>query len=161
MNDGAIGIIGGSGLYELEGLTEVRWRRVRTPFGDPSDEFRRHHSAIVLVGDHDFVAPGQVQPQDHRLQGLGRIAGDRHFLRVAPEVAGQVAPDAFHPGLQHPPHVIHRQLVTEPKVPDHRFEDMGGAGTAAPVVEVHHRAVSIEGPLNLEPEGFVVGQGGG
>jgi 5'-methylthioadenosine phosphorylase len=34
----AIGIIGGSGLYELEGLTGVRWRRVRTPFGDPSDE---------------------------------------------------------------------------------------------------------------------------
>ena len=39
MNDEAIGIIGGSGLYELEGLTDVRWRRVRTPFGDPSDEF--------------------------------------------------------------------------------------------------------------------------
>ena len=39
MSDGAIGIIGGSGLYELEGLTDVRWRRVRTPFGDPSDEF--------------------------------------------------------------------------------------------------------------------------
>jgi 5'-methylthioadenosine phosphorylase len=35
----AIGVIGGSGLYELEGLTDVRWRRVRTPFGDPSDEF--------------------------------------------------------------------------------------------------------------------------
>ncbi len=39
MSDGAIGIIGGSGLYELEGMSEVRWRRVRTPFGDPSDEF--------------------------------------------------------------------------------------------------------------------------
>ena len=39
MNGGAIGVIGGSGLYELEGLTRVRWRRVRTPFGDPSDEF--------------------------------------------------------------------------------------------------------------------------
>ena len=38
MNEGAIGIIGGSGLYELEGMTDVRWRRVRTPFGDPSDE---------------------------------------------------------------------------------------------------------------------------
>jgi 5'-methylthioadenosine phosphorylase len=36
---GAIGIIGGSGLYELPGLTEVRWRKVRTPFGDPSDEY--------------------------------------------------------------------------------------------------------------------------
>ncbi|MBI4636553.1 MAG: S-methyl-5'-thioadenosine phosphorylase [Candidatus Rokubacteria bacterium] len=35
----AIGIIGGSGLYELEGLTDVRWRRVRTPFGDPSDAY--------------------------------------------------------------------------------------------------------------------------
>jgi 5'-methylthioadenosine phosphorylase len=35
----AIGIIGGSGLYEMEGLTDVRWRRVRTPFGDPSDEY--------------------------------------------------------------------------------------------------------------------------
>ena len=39
MSEPAIGIIGGSGLYELEGLTDVRWRRVRTPFGDPSDEY--------------------------------------------------------------------------------------------------------------------------
>jgi 5'-methylthioadenosine phosphorylase len=39
MTGGAIGIIGGSGLYELEGLTDIRWRRVRTPFGDPSDEY--------------------------------------------------------------------------------------------------------------------------
>jgi 5'-methylthioadenosine phosphorylase len=39
VSDGAIGIIGGSGLYELDGMTDVRWRRVRTPFGDPSDEF--------------------------------------------------------------------------------------------------------------------------
>jgi 5'-methylthioadenosine phosphorylase len=39
MSDPAIGVIGGSGLYELEGLTDVRWRRVRTPFGDPSDEY--------------------------------------------------------------------------------------------------------------------------
>src|SRR5206468_3500563 len=38
-NDPTIGIIGGSGLYELEGLTDVRWRRVRTPFGAPSDAY--------------------------------------------------------------------------------------------------------------------------
>jgi 5'-methylthioadenosine phosphorylase len=37
--DGAIGIIGGSGLYELEGLSAVRWKALRTPFGDPSDEY--------------------------------------------------------------------------------------------------------------------------
>jgi 5'-methylthioadenosine phosphorylase len=39
MSDAALGILGGSGLYELDGLTDVRWRRVRTPFGDPSDEY--------------------------------------------------------------------------------------------------------------------------
>jgi 5'-methylthioadenosine phosphorylase len=32
-----IGIIGGSGLYEMEGLTDVRERRLETPFGAPSD----------------------------------------------------------------------------------------------------------------------------
>ena len=36
-----IGIIGGSGLYSMAGLTETREIRVRTPFGEPSD-------AIVL-----------------------------------------------------------------------------------------------------------------
>lgn len=39
MSTPAIGIIGGSGLYELEGLTGVRWQRVRTPFGQPSDDY--------------------------------------------------------------------------------------------------------------------------
>ncbi len=33
----SIGIIGGSGLYAMPGLTDVQEKRVRTPFGDPSD----------------------------------------------------------------------------------------------------------------------------
>src|SRR5262252_5226641 len=33
----SIGIIGGSGLYSMSGLTNTREIRVRTPFGDPSD----------------------------------------------------------------------------------------------------------------------------
>lgn len=33
----AIGIIGGSGLYDIEGLTDREEIRVGTPFGDPSD----------------------------------------------------------------------------------------------------------------------------
>ena len=32
-----IGIIGGSGLYQIEGFTRQRWRTIRTPFGPPSD----------------------------------------------------------------------------------------------------------------------------
>ncbi len=34
-----IGIIGGSGLYGMPGLTEVREERVATPFGEPSEVF--------------------------------------------------------------------------------------------------------------------------
>jgi 5'-methylthioadenosine phosphorylase len=37
----AIGVIGGSGLYAMNGLSDIREVRVKTPFGDPSD-------AIVL-----------------------------------------------------------------------------------------------------------------
>ena len=33
-----IGIIGGSGLYEIGGLQDKEWRRVETPWGAPSDE---------------------------------------------------------------------------------------------------------------------------
>lgn len=36
-----IGVIGGSGLYEIEGLEGARWEVVETPFGAPSDEILR------------------------------------------------------------------------------------------------------------------------
>jgi 5'-methylthioadenosine phosphorylase len=32
-----IGIIGGSGLYQIDGMRDVEWRRVASPFGEPSD----------------------------------------------------------------------------------------------------------------------------
>ena len=42
-----IGVIGGSGLYEMEGLGRVKEMRVTTPFGAPSD--------VVVVGDLEGV----------------------------------------------------------------------------------------------------------
>ena len=33
-----IGVIGGSGIYDIDGLTDLRWKAVETPFGAPSDE---------------------------------------------------------------------------------------------------------------------------
>ena len=39
MSTAKIGIIGGSGLYQMPELTEVEEVRVETPFGDPSDAF--------------------------------------------------------------------------------------------------------------------------
>src|SRR5690554_2651297 len=33
-----IGIIGGSGIYDIPGLENVTWERVHSPFGAPSDQ---------------------------------------------------------------------------------------------------------------------------
>jgi 5'-methylthioadenosine phosphorylase len=38
MENHRIGIIGGSGLYNIEGFTNQKWVQVKTPFGVPSDE---------------------------------------------------------------------------------------------------------------------------
>lgn len=39
MSNHRIGIIGGSGLYHIEGFTRQKWVNVKTPFGAPSDDF--------------------------------------------------------------------------------------------------------------------------
>ena len=33
-----LGIIGGSGLYKMDGFDETKWKKVKTPWGKPSDE---------------------------------------------------------------------------------------------------------------------------
>jgi 5'-methylthioadenosine phosphorylase len=38
MTDWVLGVIGGSGLYDIAGLESARWRRIASPFGEPSDE---------------------------------------------------------------------------------------------------------------------------
>jgi 5'-methylthioadenosine phosphorylase len=38
MSNHRIGIIGGTGLYDLEGFTRQKWVKVKTPFGAPSDD---------------------------------------------------------------------------------------------------------------------------
>ncbi len=40
-----LGIIGGSGIYDIDGLRAKKWRKVSSPFGEPSDE--------VLCGELD------------------------------------------------------------------------------------------------------------
>ena len=33
-----LGVIGGSGVYEIDGLQNKRWKKVSSSFGEPSDE---------------------------------------------------------------------------------------------------------------------------
>lgn len=42
-NGQTVGIIGGSGVYDIDGLVNRHWEKVRTPFGEPSDD--------LLVGE--------------------------------------------------------------------------------------------------------------
>jgi len=50
MTQPVIGVIGGSGLYEIEGLTEVREVEIETPFGLPSDSY-----VTGILGDAKMV----------------------------------------------------------------------------------------------------------
>jgi len=55
VTDPVIGIIGGSGLYEIDGLVDVSWRRVAGPFGETSDEFcfgRLDDQPVVFLPRH-------------------------------------------------------------------------------------------------------------
>ena len=51
----AIGVIGGSGLYQLDGLEDPSQHEVTTPFGKPSDEIvggRFHRRAVYFLPRH-------------------------------------------------------------------------------------------------------------
>lgn len=47
MSEWVLGVVGGSGLYEIDGLKNQRWVKIDTPWGDPSDE--------LLMGELDAV----------------------------------------------------------------------------------------------------------
>ena len=47
MEEVKIGVIGGSGIYDIEGITETRKQKINTPFGDPSD--------IIVIGNLEGI----------------------------------------------------------------------------------------------------------
>jgi 5'-methylthioadenosine phosphorylase len=74
-----LGIIGGSGLYELQGLRDTRWVRCETPWGDPSDEVllgRLGEAQLAFLPRHGRghrIAPGDINYRAnlHALKSLG------------------------------------------------------------------------------------------
>ena len=61
-----IGIIGGSGLYSMEGLADTREVRVKTPFGEPSDAFvigRLEGHRVAFLARHGrghLLSPSEI-----------------------------------------------------------------------------------------------------
>ncbi len=60
------GIIGGSGLYKIEGLKVIKQIKVKTPFGDPSDKFtigELEGKEVVFLPRHALghrISPSQI-----------------------------------------------------------------------------------------------------
>src|SRR6185369_12265898 len=61
-----IGIIGGSGLYNIEGFTNQKWIKIKTPFGRPSDQLLTGKLAgrgVVFLPRHargHRILPGEL-----------------------------------------------------------------------------------------------------
>ncbi|MEW6096758.1 MAG: S-methyl-5'-thioadenosine phosphorylase [bacterium] len=81
----SIGVIGGSGLYQMEGLEEIERKQIPTPFGLPSDDIvigRLKDKKIAFLPRHKkghCIMPAEVNSRAniHALKSLGveRIIG--------------------------------------------------------------------------------------
>ena len=69
LSQARVGVIGGSGLYAMPGLRDVKEIRLDTPFGSPSDAFRMGTlegvETIFLArhGCHHHLLPSEVPYQ--------------------------------------------------------------------------------------------------
>jgi 5'-methylthioadenosine phosphorylase len=64
-----IGFIGGSGVYDLDGLDDRAWVKVRTPWGDPSDEIltgRLHGVRVAFLPRHGRGHPTPPSALNYR-----------------------------------------------------------------------------------------------
>ena len=75
----SIGIIGGSGLYSMKGLSETKEIRVKTPFGDPSDAIvtglleGKRVAFLARHGRGHRILPGEInfRANVYALKSLG------------------------------------------------------------------------------------------
>ncbi len=101
----ALGVIGGSGLYEIEGLTRVKKVLVKTPFGDPSAPYtlgRLGEVELCFLPRHGVghrLLPSEVNSRAN-LWGFKKLGVERLLsfsavgsLREAIEPGDLVMPD--------------------------------------------------------------------
>ena len=55
MTNSKLAIIGGSGLYDIGGLKNIKWKKIKTPWGNPSDEilnFKYKEKEVCFLPRH-------------------------------------------------------------------------------------------------------------
>ena len=96
-----IGIIGGSGLYDIDGLTDQRWQAVDTPFGAPSDEIllgRLGEQPLAFLPRHGrghATPPGEINFRAN-IDALKRVgATEIVSLSAVGSLDEELAPGTF------------------------------------------------------------------
>jgi len=85
---GKIGIIGGSGLYDMEHLKHKKFKEVKTPFGVPSDEFllaKLEGKDVVFLPRHGKghrISPSQINYRAN-IYGMKSLGVDRIIALAA------------------------------------------------------------------------------
>ncbi|HTG37557.1 S-methyl-5'-thioadenosine phosphorylase [Sphingomonas sp.] len=101
MGDWTIGIIGGSGLYDVEGIEDGRWVEIETPWGAPSDAIytgRIGHARVAFLPRHGRghrIAPSDLNTRAN-IDALKRL-GVTDILAVSSigSLAEKRAPGTF------------------------------------------------------------------
>jgi len=101
MGDWCIGVLGGSGLYDIPELEDSQWISVDTPWGAPSDEIRIGHIAgrkfafLPRHGRGHRTAPGHLNYRAN-VDALKRVgATDILAVSAVGSLREELAPGAF------------------------------------------------------------------
>lgn len=162
--DVSIGVIGGSGLYEMSGLDVLEERRMQTPFGDPSHVFvigelsGRKVAFLARHGRGHRLLPTEINFRANifamKMLGVERIVSVSAVgsMKLAYEPRHVVVPDQFLDRTRHRPDtffgdglVAHVSLA-DPICP-HLAQALGGASEdAGATVHKGGTYLCMEGP---------------
>ncbi len=79
---GKIGIIGGSGFYNVDGIKNIKKKKVKTPFGEPSSEFvtgELEAIEVVFLARHDKghrILPSEINYRAN-IYGMKKLGVER------------------------------------------------------------------------------------
>lgn len=164
MVDVELGIIGGSGLYEMEGLHDVESRSMDTPFGKPSDDIvvgTLHGRRIAFLPRHGRghkLSPTEV-PYRANIFAL-KMLGARYVVSVS--ACGSLRED-YEPGHIVVPDqlfdfthdrqrsffgggLVAHVSVADPFSPELSAALVGAVGQAGGTVHENGTFITIEGP---------------
>lgn len=160
----ALGVIGGSGLYQMAGLEDWREEKVGTPFGDPSDSYvlgrlgGRDVAFLARHGRGHRILPSEINFRANiygfKALGAGRIVSVSAVGSLKEEIRplDVVMPDQFIDWTRHRPStffgggIVAHVSLADPVCPDLHAVLFEAAGTCGARARRGGTYVCIEGP---------------